>query len=130
MIADIWNSFRSLSLWVQIWVALILVPTNLFSMVFIDQPSGKLIAFLAVTAMAPNVAVIFIERGFSKLMALPHIPLWTILLVILLFWRPTGSPQYQMFLSVLFLVNLVSLIFDYMDAYKWWRGDRKIAGAR
>jgi len=130
LILDIWNSFRSLPLWLQIWVALILAPTNMASVLFIDQPTGMVIAFLAVIGIAPNIAVILYERGFSKLMAFPHLLPWLILISILLFNRPDGTPQYEIFLWALLIANSISLLFDFPDAYKWWRGDKKIAGAK
>lgn len=125
---DIWSSFRSLPLWVQIWVALILVPINMAPLFFIDQPSGIMIAILAIIGIAPNIGVIIMERGFSKLMALPHLLPWSILIAILLINRPEGSQAYQIFLWALLIINTVSLLFDYPDAYKWWKGDRNIAG--
>jgi len=125
---DIWNSFRALPLWVQIWVALILVPVNMAPLFFINQPSGWLIAILAIIGIAPNTAIIIIEKGFSKLMAFPHLLPWSILIVILIFARPEGSEGYQIILWVLLIINSISLIFDFPDAYKWWKGDRKIAG--
>ncbi len=125
---DIWNSFRSLPLWVQFWMALILVPTNMAPLFFIDQPSGWLIAILAIIGMAPNIVIITMEKGFSKLMAFPHLLPWTILIGILIFARPDGSNQYQIVLWILLIINSISLLFDFPDAYKWWKGDRQIAG--
>ncbi len=125
---DIWSSFRALPLWVQFWVAIVLAPINMAMVFFIDQPMGMLIAILATIAIAPNIIVIIMERGFSKLMAFPHLLPWSILIVILLFYRPEGSQQYQMALWALLIINSISLLFDYPDAYKWWKGDRKIAG--
>ncbi len=125
---DIWSSFRALPLWVQFWVAIVLAPINMAMVFFIDQPMGMLIAILAIIAIAPNIIVIIMERGFSKLMAFPHLLPWSILIVILLFYRPEGSQQYQMALWALLIINSISLLFDYPDAYKWWKGDRKIAG--
>lgn len=36
---DIWRSYRALSLWVQIWVNVILVPVNIASLAF-DIPDA------------------------------------------------------------------------------------------
>ena len=52
MIAEIWQSFRRLPLWVQLWVAVILVPVNLASVIFINAPGGFWIAVLAVGDLA------------------------------------------------------------------------------
>ena len=63
---DILNSFRSLPLWVQIWVGLILVPVNTATIVLITEPGSYLIPILAIGGMLPNAVLMFVERGFSK----------------------------------------------------------------
>ena len=52
LFTDIFQSFRRLPLWVQIWMVLILIPINLTSLFFLDQPMGSWIAALAVFGMA------------------------------------------------------------------------------
>lgn len=121
---DIWGSFCALPGWVQIWVALILVPINMASLLFINQPMGLWVAFLANIAMMLNLPVMFYDRGFSKLMAVPHLIPWTILVGILLFARPEAPGTYSIYLWVLLGVNTVSLAFDYPDALKWIKGNR------
>lgn len=129
LIYDIWASYRALSLWVQIWVFGILVPVNAASIFFIFEPSGGWIAFLAIVAMLINVPVMIIERGFSKSMALSHLPLWTPLVLWIAFARPEGSDAYQVYLVILLIVDVISLAFDFPDALRWWKGDRRVAGA-
>ncbi len=128
MIVEIWKSFRSLPMWVQLWVAIILVPVNMASLYFISEPYGLWIAFLANIAMMLNTPVMLYDRGFSKLMAFPHLLPWTILVGWIIFARPVGTGNYDTYLTVLLVVNLISLAFDYPDAGKWVRGDRKPAG--
>lgn len=124
MFLDIWKSYRALPVWVQLWVAMILSPVNMASLYFIDEPSGILVAFLANIAMMLNLPVIFYDRGFSKLMALPHLIPWSILIGVILFQRPEASGLYDTYLWVLLFTNALSLSFDYPDAVKWLRGDR------
>lgn len=128
IVVDIWSSFRAMPGWVQVWVALWLVPVNMVSFLFIAQPSGVWIAVLAIGAMMLNLPVMLFDRGFSKAMALPHIPIWTVLVIWLIAARPEGDEAYGTFLLVLLVTDLVSLIFDYPDGLKWLRGDRKPAG--
>lgn len=128
MIMEIWKSFRALPLWVQVWVAFILVPVNMASLYFFDEPYGLWIAFLANIAMMLNLPVMLYDRGFSKLMAFPHLIPWTILVAWLLFARPEVTGAYDTYLWVLLVVDAISLAFDYPDAVKWWRGDRQPAG--
>ena len=125
---DIWNSFRALPAWVQIWVAFILMPINMASLFFINEPSGLWIAFLANIGMMLNMPVMFKDRGFSKMMALPHLIPWTILVIWLAFFRPIGGENYNTYLLVLLVVDVISLGFDYPDAIKWLKGDRVAAG--
>ena len=124
---DIWRSFHALPVWVQIWVALMLVPVNMASLVFINQPLGFWIAFLAIIAMMLNLPAMIYDRGFSKLMAFPHLLPWTILVGILLFARPEATGAYSIYLWVLLCTNTISLAFDYPDALKWIKGDREPA---
>jgi len=125
MLTEIWKSFRAMPAWVQIWVALLLVPINMTAIFFIGQPSGIWIAILAIGAMMLNIPVMFYDRGFSKLMALPHLIPWTILVIWIAFARPVGSAAYDTFLWVLLITNIISLGFDFPDAIKWWKGDRE-----
>ena len=120
----IWGSFRALPVWVQIWVAAILMPINMLSLYFYNEPMGLLIAFLANIAMMLNLPVMIYDKGFSKMMALPHLIPWTILVGILLFARPEATGLYDTYLWVLLGTNTISLLFDYPDAIKWFRGDR------
>ncbi|WP_422000748.1 hypothetical protein [Roseovarius mucosus] len=128
MIRQIWQSYRRLPLWVQLWVALILVPVNAASLFFVTQPAGAWLALMAVGAMLCNGVLMLIERGFSKVMALPHILIWTPMLGLIL-WLLTQdiTPTYRNYLVILLAVDVFSLLLDVIDSRKWLSGDRKIA---
>ncbi|MEE9375150.1 MAG: hypothetical protein V3V04_02315 [Rhizobiaceae bacterium] len=128
ILMDCWNSFRALPTWVQIWVMFFLMPINMASILFISEPKGLLIAFLANIAMMLNLPVMLYDRGFSKLMAIPHIIPWTILVIVLIFYRPEASGMYDTYLTVLLGANIISLLFDYPDAWAWLSGNRSVAG--
>lgn len=128
MAADIWHSFRALAGWVQIWVVFLLVPINVTSVFFIDKPMGLWVALLANIAMLPNLWVMVHDRGFSKLMALPHIVPWTALVLLLVFARPEATGGYEAYLWILLATNVISLAFDYPDAIAWLKGNRTVAG--
>ena len=130
LIGAIWGSFRRLPLWVEMWVALILVPVNMASLAFLGYPGATLLAALAVGGMLPNIAIMVAERGLSKAMALPHLLIWTPLLAVivwLLYTYPGFPPLFRNFLWLLLAVDGLSLVFDYPDALKWKRGDRAVA---
>ncbi|SLN55448.1 hypothetical protein ROG8370_02502 [Roseovarius gaetbuli] len=129
MILDIWQSYRRLPLWVQLWVALVLVPVNAASLVFWGAPMGAWLAVMAVGAMLLNGVIMLVERGFSKMMALPHVVIWRPLLVLILWLLMQGdlAPGYGRYLMILLAVDLFSLALDYADTVKWLRGERHIA---
>lgn len=132
LIREIWASFRALPLWVQVWVAVILVPVNVASLWFFYETMGALIAVLAIGGMVPNLLIMVFDRGLSKAMALPHLAIW-IPLVAFLIWviqSPWAEGPYLTYLWLLLVVDGVSLAFDIPDAWKWLRGDHAIAGKR
>ncbi|CAD0185796.1 hypothetical protein RUESEDTHA_02696 [Ruegeria sp. THAF57] len=124
MVRDIWLSFRELPLWVQFWMAFILIPVNLAPLAFVDQPQGALIAALSVTGMALNIPIMRAARGMTKAMALPHLVCWVPMLAIvimLLMDASALSPGYVQFLMLLLVVDLISLGFDVNDSIVWLR---------
>lgn len=129
MILDIWRSFMRVPTWVAIWIFVILVPVNLLSLVFWDVPFGIWIAVLAIGGMMPNLFIMMKERGVSKLMSLPHVIVWTPLVILVAWVLATQEldSTTAMFLIVLLVVDVISLVFDYVDFFKWRRGDRSIA---
>lgn len=125
---DILSSYRAMPLWVQLWVAVILVPVNMLSLAFITEPLGLWVALLANIAVLANLPVMLRDRGFSRAMALLHLIPWTILVALLIFARPEAGGLYATYLTVLLVTDAVSLLFDYPDAVKYLRGDRRVAG--
>ncbi len=124
LIGDIISSFMTLPLWVKAWALLILMPVNMATVLFLHEPQGIWITALAWLAMMGNMPPMIKDRGFGKIMALPHIPFWTVLVLWIAFARPEGgSATYDTFLTVLMVVNAISLVFDYRDALIWWRGE-------
>lgn len=128
MILQIWQSYRRLPLWVQLWVALILVPVNAASLLYLAQPAGAWLALMAVGAMLCNGVLMLVERGLSKVMALPHVLMWTPMLGLIL-WLLTQdiADGFRTYLVILLAVDLASLILDVIDTRRWLSGDRKIA---
>lgn len=127
-ITEIWQSLRAMPLWVQIWMIFILVPVNCGGLLFLDTPQGRIAAILGITAMLPNILIIWFQRGFSKAMAIPHLPIWTPLTIWIIWLLLTAPPPGALgtFLLILLIVDLISLTFDYADAWKWWYGNRAV----
>jgi len=131
LLHDIWMGFCDLPVWVRVWVAGILVPVNLASVVFIGQPWGVVVAVLAVDGMFPNLIILLKTRAFGKEMAVSHLIFWTpMLIVILAIDHSIISSGFQTYLFVLFAVDAVSLCFDIGDTRSWWRARAEGAGKK
>ena len=134
MLAQIWRSYRALPLWVQLWVGLILVPANAISFALLDTWAGRVAAVAALAVMATNLPIMWIERGLSRLMAVPHLLIWGPLQVALLLrWAERVGPLpladgERAFLVLLTVVNGISLLFDALDSWRWFRGERDVPG--
>ena len=117
-------SYNALPSWVKIWMNFILGPVDLATLAFLNEPSGALVAALAIGGMVLTIAIVIAFGGFTKLAAAGHIVTWTPLVLMLAFANPGGSAIYQLFLSVLLVINLISLAFDYNDVRLWVRSRR------
>lgn len=129
LMADIMTSFFSLPKWVIIWLLAVLGPVNMASLFFLNQPEGSFVAMLVVAGMVLSLAPIPFERGLSKLTAIGHLVPWTILVLYILLVRPEVGDAYDVYLTILAVVNSISLAFDYTDTYKWLKGERGVAGS-
>lgn len=127
---SLWHSFRRLPLWVQLWMAVILLPVNLASFLLLHYPSAQWIALSALTVVGSNMLLMYRYGGFSRLLAVPHLLIWGPLQVILLMYLaqqpaplPTGEVLY---VSLVLVVNGISLVFDLLDAWRWRQGERQL----
>jgi len=127
LFVEIWNSFLAMPGLVKVWMVFLLMPINAASLFFLDESMGIWIAFLANIGMLLNIPVMFYDRGISKLMSIPHLIPWTVIVVLIIFDRPEATGIYDTYLWALLVTNLISLAFDYVDSVKWIMGDREIA---
>lgn len=131
---SVWLSWRSLPIWVQVWVGLILVPVNAAAFFYTDTPTGRTAAIAAVFVVTTNVPIMLYEGGMSRLMAIPHLFVWFPLSIyivgrLLTIWG--GPPVEQtefIFAVILLVINSISLGFDTFDTIRWFRGERDIPG--
>ena len=120
LFSDIWSSFQQLSLPVRLWISAWLVPVNVATLFFIGERNGVAICLLAILGMAFNMPIMIKARGMTDLMALPHLILWTplVLLVGLTLFADI-STGYRLFLIVLLVTDVISLAFDVRDFQSW-----------
>jgi len=76
--------------------------------------------------MMRNSILMFVERGFSKAMALSHVALWISLLLLLTYDIATDS-IFPNDLMVLFIVDFISTCFDVKVSCDWLKGGRTVA---
>ncbi len=129
MILDIWRSFMRIPRWVLIWIVVILVPINVAPLLFWAEPYGILISVLAIGGMLPNMFIMAKERGVSRMMSIPHVVVWTPLVILLVWVLATQelSSGATLVFGALLIVDVISLAFDFVDTAKWWKGAREIA---
>jgi hypothetical protein len=131
---EIWHSYRSLPLWVQLWVGLILVPANALPFALLDHWAGRVAALAALAVVATNLPIMWVERGMSRLMAVPHLVIWGPLQAALLLRlaQRVGPVPFEsherLYVVLLLVVNGISLAFDALDTVRWVRGERAVPG--
>ena len=125
------RSILGLPRWLHGWVA-ILIATNMAALWFLDHPIGlwTAIAFAAVAAM--NLPVMLIQGGITRLMSVPHM-IWLPLLFYIVGElvgtdAPAVGSAIWTFAITVFVVNLVSVMFDLLDIVRWLNGEREILG--
>ena len=77
-----------------------------------------------------NLVPVVVNRGFSRVLAIPHLLFWLPLELILLtriLLADMGSAEWSLTMVVL-VINGISLCFDVVDARRWWRGERDVVG--
>lgn len=112
-------------LWLVIWVFTLMV-LNSASLLFIKRIEARwvLVAWLI---NLPVINYIYETQGYVRLLGLSHVLVWTPLVVYLWLrrthWMPPKTLTEKWILAV-FMVNLVSLIIDYIDVTRWLIGER------
>jgi len=128
---DCGASFQSLPLWVRLWVGAVLVPANSLPFFFLDTATGQIAAWAALFVAVTNAPIMLQQRGMSRLMSVPHLLAWFPLVAWLVLRLAGATP-----LSVaetalawlLLIVNSLSLVFDVLDTWRWFAGERDIPG--
>ncbi len=126
---QIWTSWRSLPVWVQVWVLAVLVPPNVAAVAFLDTPIGRWTAIAGLFVLVTNGTLLVGQARLSGLMGVPHLVVWIPLVIFvtgrLVAGQATGN---ELVLGVAVLVvNAISVAFDLNDTRKWVTGQRELA---
>jgi hypothetical protein len=130
-LADSLKSFRALPRWVQVWTALILVPTNLLPFLWLDTPTGRAGALATGVVMLGGLPIMLAERGLSRLMSVPHLVAWIPLVVLLVarlaLDQPMSAAETGLAITLI-VVDGISLGFDAFEFIHWCLGNRTVPG--
>lgn len=126
---SLWQSFQRLPLWVRLWMAGVLIPVNMLSLLFLQYPSARMVAVAAVLALGSNMWLLYRHAGFNRLMAVPHLLVWGPLQAILVIYLMTNASLISlaevMYVSLVLSANGISLCFDLLDSWRWIQGERE-----
>jgi len=120
MMQDIAREPAVLQAWVY-WLMII----NTASILFIVQRVEARWVLAAWVANMFLMGFLYDTYGYTRILGLSHIILWTPLLVYL--WRRRGQIDRASwsgrYLAALFISNFISLLFDYADLIRYITGD-------
>lgn len=119
------KSLATLPKWVKVWlVALGII--NVASLGFLNQPSGVIVAALVFSGMVLSKVAVSYYGGLTRLVGVGHIVGWVPLILMLLFARPQADGAYDTYLTILLIMNTISIVFDLNDFRLWLSGDRDV----
>lgn len=114
--------------WVQIWLNILMLgafiaPITLF--IWKQTRLAALLSLLASGIAAFSIFSMYDSLGMVRLLGLPHVILWTPLVIYLLtVLRKPDLPTIPMWIIRFICATLViSLIFDYSDVIRYFFGD-------
>ncbi|KAF0172917.1 MAG: hypothetical protein FD161_3921 [Limisphaerales bacterium] len=109
-------------LWIPLWVSVLML-ANLAGIAFWSEPVARLIV---VTFMVSSMLVmgLYARFGFTKILGCGHV-LWIPLLLHVLARLPHVEGAFRAYLIGWCVLTAVSLAFDIVDVWKYWKADRK-----
>ncbi len=115
--------------WVQYWLYVLIFGIVVLPLLLLIWKQTRLTAIITVVASfiaGLGVSWLYDKLGYVKLLGLPHIILWTPLVIYLYGQIRRGDmPQWPKRIMVAVLaVFVVSLVFDYVDAARYVLGER------
>jgi len=112
-------------LWIQIWLGIMMV-TIVLAIPFAIKDWRARFILLSMVLIIPIMNGLFAKFGFSRILGLAHVIVWTPLWVYL--WRTRKKHPERKWTGRYVLLALVvigiSLLFDYTDAIRWLLGER------
>ncbi len=130
-VSRVFQSIWGMKTWVKVWL-MMLGPANMVAFLFLDTDIGYWSAVAGVFVVATNIPMMFIQGGITRALSLPHM-IWVPLLIYI-FPKIIGpealdptSAEFQLGVTI-FVFNSISLAFDFLESYRWLKGEREILG--
>ena len=117
--------------WVGVWLNVLFFGAFILPLTLLIWRQTRLLAVVTVAASVLagfGVYWLFGQLGYVKLLGLPHIVIWTpIVIYLLTVWRrPDVALWPKRIILVVTTIILISLAFDYVDVAKYFLGDRDV----
>jgi len=108
----------------RIWIVALMVLNGIVPFLYLEFVEAKVVISVFILAAITQM-IIYYQKGFVRLLGIGHF-YWFPLLV-WLFMRNSGghlTDDIIIWISLLFLFNIVSLLIDMVDLIRYWRGER------
>lgn len=114
--------------WLRVWLPLLMLGGFIAPFALIFWRQTRMIGIIAlVTSLIAAIAIDYMykQMGYVKLLGLPHIIMWTPLIVYLIIQnrRHDFAVWPKRILSFIIVIIGVSLVFDYVDAVRYFMGN-------
>ncbi len=122
MIQEFMAAMERQPMWVQIWVNF-LGAVNVAAILFVFKSRLSWIILGAIIFSLITISWLHSEYGYVRLLGLPHIIVWTPML--LYFWKVVPKFEPSLLKKYLYLVmgtNFISLVIDYVDVARYFLG--------
>jgi len=124
MLFDFMKHIWQMAWYWRIWIALLMLLNAAAPIFFIHTLEAKVI--LAIFMLSAGIQMyIFQQKGFVRLLGLGHM-FWLPMVIWLILNHSTEMliDFASLWLSMLIIVNSISLCIDVMDVWRYWRGER------
>ena len=120
--------------WLGWWLNWLLIGTLVLPTVLVIWRKTRIVGLVTVAVIVASgfgVVTMFDRLGYVKLLGLPHVVLWTPLVIWLIsVWRRGDMPDWpRRIMAVVIVTMLISLAFDYADVLRYLLGERAPVGA-
>ena len=113
-------------IWWLNWMAIGILALPLSLLIWKKARRTGAITLVAVVIAAVTIDLMYNSMGYVKLLGLPHIVLWTPLVIFIARQiRRDDMPVWpKRIMAVVLATFLISLAFDYVDLVRWLLGER------